>query len=225
MKKQEMDIRKCICGKEGKLYNIGKSKMVACHHNAGGCGRSGSTSKTSTEAIARWNEMMKHRLNPMTMRDEVVKHLQMKDIESAQKEGGLIVGNTCPKLQASLSEKSYAGRIKIGHVPDVTIIGYGKNVKGVGKVDMNLLLVDMSEAVYEVCEVMTHGAMKHEPCGWKKVDNGIGAYTNALNRHLNAEARGEVIDKEFNKHHAAHAACSALIRLQLIIDSEKKGKG
>lgn len=101
---------------------------------------------------------------------------------------------------------------------------FTKNVKGAGKVDMNLLLVDMAEAVYEVCEVMTEGAKKHEPTGWKKVVNGIGAYTNALNRHLNAEARGEVIDPEFGKHHAAHAACSALIRLQLIIDAEKAPK-
>ena len=106
-------------------------------------------------------------------------------------------------------------------------LAYGlnaKNVMGEGKVDMNLLLVDMAEAVYEVCEVMTHGAVKHEPTGWKKVADGVSAYTNALHRHLNAEARGETIDPEFGKHHAAHAAASALIRLQLIIDAEKAQK-
>lgn len=100
-----------------------------------------------------------------------------------------------------------------------------KNVKGVGKVNMNLLLVDMAEAVREVCEVMTHGAVKHEPTGWKKVPNGVFEYTNSLHRHLNQEACGEVRDPEWDKHHAAHAACSALIRLQLIIDAEKKEAG
>lgn len=113
--------------------------------------------------------------------------------------------------------------IEIGHVPDVTIVPFGKNIKGVGKTKMNLLLVDMSDAVNEVCEVMTHGAEKHEPCGWRRVPNGVYEYTEALHRHLNAEARGEVKDKEFDKHHAAHAACCAMIRLQLIIEAEKKG--
>ena len=121
---------------------------------------------------------------------------------------GVDVGDDCSKLTQAFRDS----------------INPHKNTKGVGKVNMNLVLVDMAEAVHEVCEVMTHGAQYHEPKGWKKIPDGVYEYTNAVNRHLSAEARGEVIDKQFGKHHAAHAACSALIRLQLIIDAEKAQK-
>jgi hypothetical protein len=97
----------------------------------------------------------------------------------------------------------------------------GGNRKGIGKVKMNLVFHDMAEALYEVCKVMTEGAKKHEPKGWVKVPNGIYEYTEDLHRHINAEARGELRDKEWDLLHAAHAACCALIRCQLVINELK----
>lgn len=101
----------------------------------------------------------------------------------------------------------------------------GGNRKGVGKVKMNLVMHDMAEALYEVARVMTFGAVKHEPKGWIKVPNGIYEYTEALHRHLNAESRGELRDKEWDLLHAAHAACCALIRTQLILNNLKVPEG
>lgn len=101
----------------------------------------------------------------------------------------------------------------------------GGNRKGVGKVKVNLVFHDMAEALHEVCKVMTEGAKKHEPKGWLRVPNGIYEYTEALNRHINAESRGELRDREWDLLHSAHAACCALIRAQLIINELKENGG
>jgi hypothetical protein len=99
--KQQPEIRKCICGKNGKVYNIGKSKIVACHLQDGGCGKSSSVFKTDAEAIAYWNSMMKHPFNPM-LGDNFA--------------GGFVVKNTLPKLTAAFKEYSF-GSDKV-HVND-----------------------------------------------------------------------------------------------------------
>lgn len=92
-----------------------------------------------------------------------------------------------------------------------------------GKNRVWLMLSGFSRALSAVSEVMTYGAKKYTDNGWKKVPNGFARYSDALGRHLLAEARGEARDKDTQILHAAHAAWNALARLELLL-SEQDGK-
>lgn len=74
------------------------------------------------------------------------------------------------------------------------------------------------EALKEVVEVLTYGAAKYEPNGWKRVPDGENRYYAAQQRHSVANRLGEDFDEESNLLHLAHEACNALFRLQLKID-------
>ena len=50
-----------------------------------------------------------------------------------------------------------------------------------------------------------------------EVPDGVNRYTDALARHLLAEAIGEKVDPESGLYHAAHAAWNALARLDLML--------
>ena len=86
-----------------------------------------------------------------------------------------------------------------------------------GKVEMGLILNGMPRALLQVARVATYGANKYTRDGWMSVPDGPRRYTDALYRHLNAEARGEVDDADTQLEHAAHAAWNALARLELLL--------
>lgn len=75
---------------------------------------------------------------------------------------------------------------------------------------MSLLPFD---ALDEVAKVLTYGAKKYSPDGWRKVE--IDRYKSALIRHLSAYLQGEELDPESNLSHVAHMACNALFLVAL----------
>ncbi len=88
------------------------------------------------------------------------------------------------------------------------------------KPKMGLVIGGFAEALEHVGKVGTFGADKYAPDNWKKVENGIDRYTDAMYRHLLAEAKGETRDPETGLHHAAHAAWNSLARLSFILHYE-----
>lgn len=86
-----------------------------------------------------------------------------------------------------------------------------------GKVRMSLVYNGFANAILEVGKVGTYGANKYTDNGWRSVPDGVARYTDAMHRHLLAEACGESCDKDTALLHAAHAAWNALARLELII--------
>jgi len=87
-----------------------------------------------------------------------------------------------------------------------------------GKNRMGLVLLAFAPALIEVSKVGTYGATKYSENGWKSVENGVPRYTDAMFRHLFAEASGELKDKDTELLHAAHAAWNALARLTFILE-------
>ena len=86
-----------------------------------------------------------------------------------------------------------------------------------GKVRMGLVFNGFAAALCEVAKVGTYGADKYTDNGWREVPNGVDRYTDALHRHLNAEARGEASDRDTGLLHAAHACWNSLARLELML--------
>lgn len=82
------------------------------------------------------------------------------------------------------------------------------------------MIVDFRKPLEELCKVWEFGANKYEKSNWKKLDNGIDRYSNALMRHLIAEDIC-IYDNESNLLHAAHIAFNALARLHFIIENEE----
>lgn len=86
-----------------------------------------------------------------------------------------------------------------------------------GKPRPTLLVSSLARAVNEVSKVLTYGADKYDDDNWRKVPGGVPRYTDALMRHLLAEAMDEAQDPESGLLHAAHTAANALIRLELLL--------
>jgi len=85
------------------------------------------------------------------------------------------------------------------------------------KVRAGLVISSFARALTEISEVGTYGARKYTDNGWLEVPDGEARYTDAMYRHLLAEARGEKFDEESGLLHAAHAAWNALARLELVL--------
>src|SRR3990167_11048366 len=68
------------------------------------------------------------------------------------------------------------------------------------------LLTYFPRALEAVCEVSEFGAKKYTRMGWSTVPDGLGRYTDALLRHLSAEAKDEFYDKDSGLKHAAQVA-------------------
>lgn len=66
------------------------------------------------------------------------------------------------------------------------------------------------EAVEGVAAVMTFGAKKYAPDGWKDVPDARNRYTAAMLRHMTALQKGELIDPDSGLPHQDHIACNAL---------------
>lgn len=58
-------------------------------------------------------------------------------------------------------------------------------------------------------EVLTYGAVKYAPDGWRTVPGAKERYTAALMRHFNAWRSGETVDAESGLPHLAHVLCNA----------------
>jgi len=86
-----------------------------------------------------------------------------------------------------------------------------------GKTRLGLMIHSFPRALEEVGKVTTFGAAKYSPGGWQHVPDGVARYTDALYRHLLAEARGEVVDPDSQLFHAAQSAWNALARLELML--------
>lgn len=71
-------------------------------------------------------------------------------------------------------------------------------------------------AIDLMAQVMTFGAKKYKPEGWRTVDNAIQRYQAALLRHSFAMLRGEVLDPESGLPHTAHAMCCAAFIAELL---------
>ena len=78
-----------------------------------------------------------------------------------------------------------------------------------------LVLGGFSRALGQVAQVGTFGAAKYTDNGWRSVPAGQERYTDALWRHLLAEAQGQQADPDSGLLHAAHTAWNALARLEL----------
>lgn len=72
-------------------------------------------------------------------------------------------------------------------------------------------------ALQAVSFVSLVGAKKYAWKGWEKVPDGVNRYSDALGRHLLAEASDGPIDADTNCLHAAQVAWNALARLELML--------
>ena len=80
------------------------------------------------------------------------------------------------------------------------------------------MFLDFNTAMEAVAKVWEFGVKKYGKGNWKFVVNARNRYTNALLRHLAAEAESEW-DDETHLLHASHVAWNALARLFFIINS------
>ena len=94
-----------------------------------------------------------------------------------------------------------------------------------GKPRVSLVVYGFARALLEVSAVATFGAEKYSAHGWVSVPHGCERYTDAMYRHLLAEAAGQQCDAESGLAHAAHAAWCALARLELMLRDEEAWRG
>jgi hypothetical protein len=90
-----------------------------------------------------------------------------------------------------------------GITPDVTT---GAVKYDEAKPDWSLVPLDALEMV---ARVMTYGAKKYAPDGWKGLPNFTNRYYAALLRHLTAWQAGEQFDPESGLPHMAHVLTNA----------------
>jgi len=99
------------------------------------------------------------------------------------------------------------------------------NQSGV-KDDANKLRYDLipTSAITGLAEVLTMGAKKYTPNGWRSVPNGIERYYAAVYRHLLAWRNGEQIDPESDLHHLKHVMINVAFLLELSSDEKDNSK-
>lgn len=73
---------------------------------------------------------------------------------------------------------------------------------------MNLLPLDV---LYSVAKVLTMGAKKYTPHGYRTVEDAENRYSSALLRHLTDFQQGIELDEESGLPHIDHVICCALI--------------
>lgn len=89
-----------------------------------------------------------------------------------------------------------------------------------GKMPVNTILSDFSNALEAVVQVGTFGASKYSLHGWLEVPDGIQRYSNAMMRHWLAIQKDGSTDPESGLRHRAHLAWNALAILELMIRQE-----
>lgn len=70
-------------------------------------------------------------------------------------------------------------------------------------------------ALAQLVDVLTFGASKYEPNGWRHVKDASSRYLAAAERHIWAWVRGDDIDLESGLPHLAHAACCLMFLAEL----------
>jgi len=119
---------------------------------------------------------------------------------------------TCKKCEHS--KKFYCGLLQ--ELSDQLI---GKKFDA-GKPRLAETIQDFRIPLTEISKVWAFGADKYEKGNWRYVENGLDRYTNAMLRHLCAEA-DNFADDESELAHAAHVAWNALARLHFIMEAKK----
>ena len=66
-----------------------------------------------------------------------------------------------------------------------------------------------TESTKGLAEILTHGANKYTPDGWKDVPKAKERYTGALMRHFEAYRSGEKLDPESGLPHIYHVLTNA----------------
>lgn len=94
--------------------------------------------------------------------------------------------------------------------------GHGTGTTGV-KDDKEKLRYDLLpwRALDGLVSVLTFGARKYFPNGWRTVPNGRDRYIAALLRHLSAIQKGEKVDKESGLRHIDHLLTNAAFLSEL----------
>ena len=70
------------------------------------------------------------------------------------------------------------------------------------------------QCIEDILQVLMHGADKYGIDNWKKCED-LTRYSDALERHLTAWKKGELIDSDSGLTHLSHLACNALFLLYL----------
>ena len=84
-----------------------------------------------------------------------------------------------------------------------------------GKVRTWLCISGFSNALTQVADVTTKGAIKYTPDGWSQVEDGSERYMDAFGRHMLALGSGELFDKGTGSLHKAQMIWNLLASLEL----------
>lgn len=76
------------------------------------------------------------------------------------------------------------------------------------------------KAIGHVGLVLAHGAAKYGDDNWRKVENAKTRYLGAALRHTLQHLAGERLDSESGEPHLAHAVCSLLFVLELVLEDK-----
>lgn len=78
------------------------------------------------------------------------------------------------------------------------------------KLDKGKLRYDLypPEVLESVVQILTFGAEKYSPNGWKEVSDANNRYYSAMMRHLEAWRQGEEVDPESGMPHLSHVLCN-----------------
>jgi len=85
-----------------------------------------------------------------------------------------------------------------------------------GKPRFSILRFGCPNSLEGVAQVLTFGAKKYADHSWQTVNNGVDRYWSAMERHMNALAKGETHDEESGLLHIDHVACNALFLGELL---------
>ena len=75
-------------------------------------------------------------------------------------------------------------------------------------------------AIKEIVAVLTKGAEKYAPEGWRDVPDPRERYFAAMQRHIWDWRAGEIIDGEWGLHHLAHAGACLVFLLTLDLENK-----
>ena len=84
-----------------------------------------------------------------------------------------------------------------------------------GKNRLGLVLSGFANALQEVGEIGTAGAIKYSDNGWLEVENAYERYLDAMFRHLFKHLSGETNDPDSGQRHLAHMCWNALAIVEL----------
>jgi len=121
---------------------------------------------------------------------------------------------------------SFAAAVPAAQRPERDPFGLDPHALGAkcdaGKARLSMITTAMPRALDAIARVAEYGARKYSVDGWQLVPDGVTRYTDAMLRHIVADAI-EYADPESTLPHAAHAAWNALARLELVLRYAERG--